>query len=307
MKTITINRFSDYIKKRYGGRVQKISLDASMTCPNRDGSKGIGGCTYCNNESFAPLHGTQLEIQDQIKESIERISKRYPQVTRYLAYFQAYSNTYEDPKKLRTLYHQALQHPQVIGLNIGTRPDCLGPDILDLLEEFSKITDLTLELGLESFNDQTLLNINRGHDVACFKEALHELGKRKISVCCHLILGLPGDGDYGSWADELGQYPCVDYVKLHQLHVVKGTQMASQYLKKPFDLPSQEQYFEDLILFLEHLSPRIVVQRLFAHSPDHLTLSPQWKRSPGELEQELEKVMMMRQTYQGRLWPKTEL
>ncbi len=228
------NDFGKYMRSRFNGRVQKLSINAGFTCPNRDGSKGTGGCTFCNNETFKPAYCQPLmSVTNQVEKGIQLFSVRHPD-TRYLAYFQAYTNTYGDLPQLSALYEEALAVPGVVGLIVGTRPDCLPESLLDYFEELQKRAYLTVELGIESTNDQTLVKVNRGHDFSCTQEAVRRLVDRNILVGAHLILGLPGETreDMLLHADKVSQLP-INYLKVHQLQYVRGSVMGQDYLDHP--------------------------------------------------------------------------
>ncbi len=297
-----INFYAEYMKRTYGQRIQKVSVEAGFTCPNRDGKVATGGCVYCNNESFSPLLNRQLSIADQIANNIISMKRRYKKAKQYIAYFQSYSNTYGALEHLKDLYSQALSHPDVIGLAIGTRPDCINDEILNYLSELSQEYDITIEYGLESKNDTTLKNINRGHDYQCFLDAVAKTAKYKIKICAHIIVGLPGE-ERAEWIDtakELSKLP-IDFLKIHQLHIVKDTVLGTQYQKAPFPLLSENEYIDIMVEFLEHLDNRIVIQRIFGEAPSEVLLSPSWDKSISQLRIQIESIMDNKGTYQGRL------
>ena len=298
------NDYSAWFRQRFEGRVQKISLDAGFTCPNRDGSRGTGGCTYCNNKSFNPDYcRTEKIIEDQIIKGIQFFAAKYPTM-RYLAYFQAYSNTYASVEILRQAYEEALMHPEIIGLVIATRPDCLSEEILDLLQEFAGKCYVSLELGIESFKDETLQQINRGHNVQESVEAIHRIAQRGIDNCIHLILGLPGEGDedFIQYAKILSELP-VHSIKLHQLQIHKGTRMALDYQKNPegFHLFEVQEYADLVVRFLEHLSPRIFVQRFVSSAPAGMVIAPKWGLKNYEFVAKVDKLMKERDSWQGKM------
>lgn len=299
------NDFSSFFREKFDGRVQKISLDAGFTCPNRDGNRGKGGCTYCNNKTFNPSY-CQLEksLTSQVLEGVNFFSKKYDTM-RFLAYFQAYSNTYAPVEILRNLYEEALQHPKVIGLVIATRPDCLGDEVLDLLEELSRKYYVLVELGLESVKNETLNRINRGHSWEESVRAINETARRGINNCAHLILGLPGenDADFMEQARIISDLP-VQSIKLHQLQIHKGTVMAHQYAEKPeqFRLFTVEEYADLVVRYLEQLNPAIVVQRFVSFAPAGMVIAPQWGLKNFEFVAKVEKLLQERDTWQGRLW-----
>lgn len=297
------NDYSAYFRKRFEGRVQKISLDAGFTCPNRDGSKGLGGCTYCNNKSFNPDYcRIEQNIAAQIDKGIAFFSAKYPSM-RYLAYFQAYSNTYAPVDILRQSYEEALRHPGVIGLVIATRPDCLSDEVLDLLTEFSERCYVSIELGIESFKEETLQRINRGHTAQESIDAIHRIAERKIDNCVHLILGLPGeeDADFLAHAGILSVLP-VQSLKLHQLQIHKGTQMAREYRDNPaaYDLFEVEQYADLVVRFLECLSPDIIIQRFVSSAPAGIVIGPNWGLKNYEFVAKVDKLLMERDSWQGK-------
>ncbi len=296
------NRFSDYQRKRYGERVQKVTVDAGFTCPNRDGTKGLGGCIYCNNESFNPgYNSASKSITLQIEEGIEFLKRRYKNVRKFIVYFQPYSNTYAPLDILKRYYEEALSHPEVVGLTIGTRPDCVDEAKIAYLESLARDYDITIEYGLESISDQTLKRINRGHDVRCYLEALELTKNRGIKICTHIIFGFPWENEdlWLQTAQWLSDKP-FDFLKVHQLHVVKNTALERLYRKKPFDFLSPEAYIDLIIRFLERLNPRIVIQRLFGEAPPRTLVAPHWGVRNTQLVQMLEHEMIRRNTWQGK-------
>ena len=298
------NDYSAYFRRRFEGRVQKISLDAGFTCPNRDGLRAVGGCTYCNNKSFNPDYCRLEEnISAQIVKGIEFFSAKYPTM-RYLAYFQAFSNTYAPVSILRQSYEEALRQPGVIGLVIATRPDCLSDEILDLLSEFAAKCYVSIELGVESFKEETLQRINRGHTVQESITAIQKIATRGIDNCIHLILGLPGetDEDFIEMADTLSRLP-VQSIKLHQLQIHKETRMAKEYRDHPevYDLFDVTGYADLVVRFLEHLSPDIIVQRFVSSAPAGMVIGPNWGLKNYEFVAIVEKLLEERDSWQGRL------
>ncbi len=297
------NSYSSYLKKKYGERIQKISVNGNFSCPNRDGTVGTTGCSYCNNESFSPaLALGDISVGDQIEIGIERLKKRY-KVRKFIAYFQSYSNTYAPLKRLKTLYQQALEHPDVIGLSIGTRADCIDAEKLAYLAELNRDYDITIEYGIESVLDDSLKRIGRGHDYRCTVETLKLTQEYGIDSCGHIILGFPWESreHLVHTAKVLAKLP-LKFLKIHQLHIVKGSVMGDNYQQDPdkFSLMSQEQYIELLIEFLEYLHPDMIIQRLFGEAPAELLLSPSWGETVSELTNILSKQMKNRDTYQGK-------
>ncbi len=299
MEKLPYNSYARYIKKTFGQRVQKISIDAGFTCPNRDGSAGVGGCTFCNNDSFSHFNNS-TNLNTQIADSITHYQKFKPELDKFFVYFQSYSNTYAPLKELEKLYLEALEHPNVIGLCIGTRADCIDKEKISFLEELAKTYDITIEYGLESTSDETLKKINRGHDLQCFKRALDMTHGRDIKICSHLILGFPWEDEKQmiESADFMSGLP-IDFLKLHQLHIVKQTKMGNDYIKKPFKLLNQDEYFHILKEFLIRLRGDIVLQRFFGNAPKELMLSPHWEESISELNNRLIKEMTNEGLSQG--------
>jgi len=299
------NDFPTYFKDKFKQRVQKVSVDAGFTCPNRDGKKALNGCSYCNNKTFKPGYcRLDKSIAEQINQGVEFFSKKN-KIFQFLAYFQAYSNTYAPLDVLRSRYEEALSNPNVIGLVIGTRPDCLSDEVLDYLEGLSKKVYVMLEFGVESVNDSTLLQINRGHLFADAQWALDETARRGIHNCAHLILGLPGESreDLLNQAREISKTP-VENLKLHQLQIHKGTQMAVEYRNDPdrFSLFSMEEYLDLVVDYLELLRPTIVVERFVSQAPGDMLIAPKWGVKNFEFVAKLEKRLEQRNTWQGRLW-----
>jgi len=298
------NRFVDFQRKHYGERVQKVTVDAGFTCPNRDGTVAKGGCIYCNNESFNPCYNSASKsIRQQIDEGIEFLKRRYKGVRKFIVYFQPYSNTYAPLETLKRYYEEALSHPEVIGLTIGTRPDCVDEAKIAYLESLAKDYDITIEYGLESISDETLKKINRGHDVQCYLDALEMTRNRGIKICTHIIFGFPWETEelWLQTADWLSDKP-FDFLKVHQLHVVVGTALERMYRKQPFDFMSPQQYIDLIIRFLERLNPRIIIQRLFGEAPPRTLVAPHWGVRNTQLTRMLEQEMERRDTWQGKNW-----
>jgi radical SAM protein (TIGR01212 family) len=299
------NDFSGYFRIKFTGRVQKISIDAGFTCPNRDGSRGTGGCSYCNNQTFSPAYcNLEKSVSDQLAEGIKFFSKKYISM-KYLAYFQAYSNTYAPLENLKMLYEEALTHPEVIGLVIATRPDCLTTEILDYLQELARKHYIMLEFGLESHMNSSLEKMNRGHSFEESVWALKETAGRNIHNCAHLILGLPGETeeDFLDQAKTISKLP-VENLKLHQLQIHKGTRMYREFLANPnkFRMFTVGEYLELVVKYLELLNPRIIVERFVSEAPDDLLVAPRWGLKNFEFTAKLEKLLEERNTWQGRLF-----
>ena len=294
-------------RRLYGERLQKLVLDAGFTCPNRDGTVGTGGCTYCDNAAFHPGYSTPGKpLLQQIDEGIEFHRGRYPKVTRYLAYFQAYSNTYGPLERLKRLYLEALSHPAVAGLVIGTRPDCIDEEKLDFLASLAACGKvIVVEYGIESCRDETLRRINRGHDFECARRAVEMTAARGIDVGAHFILGLPGE-TRGMMLDQcrtISALPLTS-VKFHQLQIVKGTRMEKEYAACPGDFyrPGLEEYLDLVIDILERLRPDLSIERVAGEVPPRFVTETPWGliRNDGILRL-LDKRLEERDTFQGRL------
>jgi uncharacterized protein len=297
--------FQDFLSENFGNKVQKISINAGFTCPNRDGSKGYGGCTYCNNQTFNPAYCiSEKSVKTQLEEGIRFFARKYPEMD-YLAYFQAYTNTYGTFDHLKSLYEEALNVPGVKGLVIGTRPDCMPDDLLEYLAGISKRKFVLVEFGVESTLNRTLKLINRGHDFECSSEAIIRTAIKGIPVGAHVIFGLPGESpdDIVNNAKALNGLP-LSTIKLHQLQIIRGTKLAAQIEEKPdFVIRySAEEYADMVIKFLENLKPEIAVERFVSQSPPELLISPDWGLKNYEFTHMVEKKMRDKATYQGRLF-----
>ena len=298
--------YSTYIKQKFGQRIQKLSINAGFTCPNIDGTKGKGGCTYCNNNTFNPKYCKPIKpIHKQIEEGISFFSKIYKS-QKYLAYFQAYTNTYALIEELKEKYKQALEHQDVIGLVIATRPDCITSDILDYLENLaSDGYFIKLEFGLESTKNKTLDLINRCQKHEDAIKAFNIAKNRGILLGGHIILGLPGEErvDFLNHAREINKLP-INTLKIHHLQIVKHTMMAFQYKKNPagFTFFTVNEYLDLIIKFLEILNPDIIIERFFSESPEDLLIAPKYGIKNFELVHKIEKLLNTRNTWQGRLF-----
>lgn len=297
------NEFSDFLKDVFPGKVQKISLNAGFTCPNRDGMKGFGGCTYCNNQTFSPEYcHTEKSITRQLEEGVAFFARKYPEM-RYLAYFQAYTNTYDATERLIAKYEEALRFPGVCGLIVGTRPDCMPDDLLDYFSDLSKHSFVLVEYGVESTLDKTLRRINRGHTYAEAEEAIRRTASRGIYTGAHLILGLPGESreEILSHAGSISKLPLTT-LKLHQLQLIRNTRMAKEFEESPadFHLYSVDEYIDLVIDFVERLNPDIVVERFVSQSPKELLIAPDWGLKNYEFTAKVLKRFAERNTWQGR-------
>lgn len=299
------NEFSAYLRSVFGCKVQKITLDGGFTCPNRDGTKGWGGCTFCNNQTFNPAYcHRHKSITEQMKEGIGFFAHKYPSM-KYLAYFQAYTNTYGSIEELQERYEAALKVEGCVGIVIGTRPDCMPESLLDYLEKLNRKTFVLVEYGIESTDDATLLRINRGHDYACAADAVKRTAARGIPVGVHIIIGLPGESaeNLQRQASLLSELP-ITTLKLHQLQLIRGTRMATEYEESPGDfcLFEMNDYIETVIDYIERLRPDIVLERFASQSPKELLIAPDWGVKNYELVEKIKHRMRERSTYQGRLY-----
>lgn len=302
---IRYNEFADFLKQFFPFKTQKISVNAGFTCPNRDGSKASGGCTYCNNHTFSPEYTHKIRtVTEQLSDGVEFFSQKYPEMY-YLAYFQSYTNTYADVNKLRDLYEEALRVKKVVGLVISTRPDCMSDEVLNLLEEISKKTFLLLEFGVESTIDATLDYINRAHTYAESADAIRRAAARGINVGAHLILGLPGESreQILSHATEISKLP-LKTVKMHQLQLHKYTKMLEQYQNEPerFHFFEQDEYIDLAIDFTERLNPQFFIERFVSQAPKELLILPKWGTKNAVFIHQLHKRMEEREARQGRLF-----
>jgi radical SAM protein (TIGR01212 family) len=300
------NDYSSFLKNKFAERVQKISLDTGFTCPNSDGSKGVGGCTYCNNNTFNPDYcKPEKSITQQLKEGVDFFASKY-KAQQYLAYFQAYTNTYADISLLKKMYHEAVEHPGVIGLVIGTRPDCINEEIVAILEEIAQNHYVSLEFGVESTLNRTLEIVNRCHTFEETKAAYELAKNRRIHLGAHMILGLPGESreEMLNHAVELSKLP-INSLKLHQLQIVKNTMMAFQYKHKPemFNLFGLEDYLEFITDFVGLLRPDIIIERFSSQSPTDLLIAPYWGGLKNfELVAKVEKRLEEKNSWQGKFY-----
>ena len=301
------NAYSNYFRSLYGARVQKVSVDAGFTCPNRDGTRGTGGCTYCNNDAFNPSYCIpEKSVTQQIDEGMQFHRWRYSEAVSYLAYFQAFSNTYAPLEKLKELYEEALNHPGVIGLIIGTRPDCIDDEKLAYLKELSLKYYIAVEYGIESCYNRTLKRINRGHT---FEEAVEAVGKTAasgINTGAHFIFGLPGESrdEMLRQAHVISALP-LKTVKFHQLQIIKGTMMEKEFQQDPagFELFTWDEYLLFIIRFLERLNPAFVVERFTGEAPPRFLTGEGWgKKRSDQIVGLVERKMEELDTWQGRLF-----
>ena len=295
--------YSFFLRQRFGGRVHKVSLDAGMTCPNVDGTVARGGCTFCDNRSFSPSRRLPRQtIAEQLEEGIRRVGRWYG-AEHFLAYFQAATNTYAPVARLRTLYEAALAHPQVVGMAIGTRPDCVPDDVLDLLSEIAGRTYLSVEYGMQTIHDRSLDWMNRGHHHDAFLDAMARSRGRGFEICAHVILGLPGEShaDMLATARELSRL-APDAVKIHNLYAVKNTPLADQVARGEVTLIERAEYVRTLVDFLELLPPDCVVERISGDAPPDYFVGPAWCLDKPAVRNAVDAEMLRRDSWQGKAW-----
>ena len=298
------NDYGSYLRSFFPDfKVQKLSVNVGLTCPNRDGSKGRGGCTYCLNSSFSPRYVGKGGVTQQLEAGKHFFGEKYPNM-KYLAYFQSYTNTYSSLEHLVALYEEALATPDIVGLVVATRPDCVEPDVLDYLAEVSRRKFVAIEFGVESTLDTTLGRVHRGHTFKEAEAAIRATAERGIMVGAHLIIGLPGEGllDFETHIDLLSKLP-ITTLKLHQLQILKGTIMAHQYLEHPeeFGLFTPEEYVEVICQLLRRLPRRIYVDRFVSQSPPELLIAPKWGWKNYQFVHLVERRMLENEWQQGDL------
>ncbi len=294
------NDFASWISKRFNFKVQKISIDAGFTCPNRDGLVGFGGCTFCDNNTFNPSYCDKTKsITTQIKEGKNFFKRKYPNM-RFLAYFQAFTNTYGDIDTLKAKYYEALSQEDVVGIVIGTRPDAVNDKILDFLEDLSKKTLVIVEYGIESTSNETLKKINRGHSFECSQNAIISTSQRGIIVGGHVILGLPNEDEKEILlqAKLISTLP-LDILKIHQLQIIKGTSLEKEYQKKPFHLYLVDEYIELLSKYISYLKPDLVLDRFVSQAPKELIVGPDWGLKNYEFTSRFMNYLLKNGIYQG--------
>lgn len=299
---LRFHNYGSFLRRRLGGPAARISVEAGFTCPNRDGTRGTGGCLYCNNESFT--HGVLfpgLPVEEQVRRTIASHA-RLKGFRRLLVYFQPYTNSHAPPETLERTYRSAFCHPDVVGIVVGTRPDCLGRDVLDLLGRIAKERYVAVEIGLQSISDVVLAGVNRGHTVCEFMEAVAAVRERKIDVGVHLIYGLPGDirENFVAAAGLLSDLG-VQGVKLHHLHVVAGSGLERPFRRGEVRVPGYEEYVGACADFLERLSPEVAVLRLMGSAPPEVLLAPVWEKGSREMSRDLAAELRRRGTWQGSL------
>lgn len=292
----------DYmLRETFGEKVYKVTLNGGMSCPNRDGKLGSRGCIFCSAGGSGDFAAdAELSVTEQINSQIAVLSAKRP-IHKYIAYFQAYTNTYAPVEYLRRIFFEAISHPSVVALSIGTRPDCLGEEVLELLDELNQIKPVWVELGLQTIHERTAAYIRRGYQLGCFEEAVSNLRKRNIQVIVHTILGLPGESSEDILATmEYLNKKDIQGIKLQLLHVLKGTDLADDYLAGKFQVYEREEYLDLLIECLEHLDPSIVIHRMTGDGPEKLLIAPRWASRKREVLNLLHHEMKVRTSWQGK-------
>ena len=293
--------FGQYLRDRFGQRIGKISLDAGHTCPNRDGTVGTEGCTFCRPDTFA---GNKLlhthAVQGQIAHASAYLLENY-RYHKYLAYFQTYTNTHAPAPALRALYQSALSMPDIVGIAIATRPDCLSEEILEILSELNDQTYLLVELGLQSAHDKTLRYINRGHDYACFAESCRSLRRRNIDICTHIIAGLPGE-DLSMMLETIRQLNSLEIqgIKIHQLQIIEGTAMAQEHAAGTISTLELHEFLDWIPLIVAEISPETAIHRLFSRAAKQSIISPKWGKTRQQIQIAIEKQLEKTTTWQGK-------
>lgn len=299
------NAYSNYFRKQFGQRVQKLSIDAGFTCPNRDGSKGRGGCTYCDNNAFNPSYCDPAKpIGQQIREGMDFHAWRYKKPGKYLAYFQAYSNTYAPLDELKKIYDQALAFPEIAGLVIGTRPDCIDDEKLEYFADLSKTHYVIIEYGIESCYDRTLEHINRKHSFEESRTAIEKTAAAGLKAGAHLIFGLPGESreEMMAEAEIISRLPLTN-IKFHQLQIIKGTRMEKEYREKPDDFQffGLEEYISFIVDFIERLNPAFIIERFAGEVPPRFQAGPGWGMIRNEqIVEMVEAELERRSSFQGK-------
>jgi radical SAM protein (TIGR01212 family) len=293
--------FSRFLRERFGAKVYRATVDGGFTCPNVDGTVTVGGCVYCDNRSFSPnRRQPRVPVREQVRRGVDLLQKRYG-AQKFLAYFQAATNTHAPVEKLRRLYDEALDHPQVVGLAVGTRPDSVPEPVLDLLQGYARDRFVCLELGLQSMHNRSLDWMNRGHHFDAFVDAVGRCQGRGLDLCAHVILGLPGEShaDMLATADALAAMP-IQGVKIHNLHVVRNTPMEKMYHAGEVPMLEREEYVEVLCDFLERLSPAMVIHRLSGDAPPDYLIAPKWCLDKPALLRAVQEEFERRQSWQGK-------
>ncbi|MGY8768688.1 MAG: TIGR01212 family radical SAM protein [Pirellulales bacterium] len=295
--------YNFFLRKKFGQRIQKISLDAKFTCPNVDGTVAQGGCTFCDNRSFSPSRRVPIyDISDQIEDGMRRLKARY-KVDKFISYFQPATNTYAPVERLRPLYEQAINHEKVVGMAIGTRPDCVPDDVMDLLEEMASKTFLSVEYGMQTIHNRSLDWMNRGHHHDALLDALERSKGRGFEICVHAIIGLPGEShdDIMATADAIGDLN-IDSVKIHNLYCVKNTPLADDVALGKVQLMELDEYATTLVDFLERIPPHLLVERTIGDAPRDYFIGPQWCLDKQAALRKIEAEFERRDTWQGKYY-----
>lgn len=303
MNTPYYNDYGTWIRRQFEFRVQKISIDAGFTCPNRDGRISTGGCIYCDNRTFNPSYcQRRLSVSNQLAEGKQFFARKYPDM-KYLAYFQAFTNTYAPIAQLKALYEEALQVEDIVGIVIGTRPDCVSDELLDYLAELNERTFVLVEYGIESTNNDTLLRINRGHSFEQSVSALERTHQRGLLTGAHIILGLPGEDAAESLrqAPILSQLP-IDILKIHQMQIIRGTRLAEEFEREPFHIYTVDEYIELIAQYIQRLRPDMVLERFVSQSPKELLIAPHWGLKNYEFTNKLVNYLKAKDIHQGQLF-----
>jgi radical SAM protein (TIGR01212 family) len=297
--------YSEFLKNKFGSKVYKVSVDAGFTCPNIDGKVAVGGCTYCNNASFTPKYVTKLlSIKQQVIKGIENVKKHNKNANRFIIYFQPHTNTYAPVEILEKFYKEALlSSNEIVGLSIGTRPDSIDEEIIKMIESIAKSYFVTVEYGIESIYNKTLDWVNRGHHYSAVINAMSITKNRGIYIGSHIMLGFPTETkeEIIKSAEEISELP-INFLKIHNLHIVKHTALAKTYQKNPFHIFNYEEYLDLICEFIQRISPNIIIERLFADTPRELLIAPNWGKSHIQILQGIEKEMENRNIYQGKFY-----
>jgi radical SAM protein (TIGR01212 family) len=299
---LRFHSYNHFLRLKFGGRVQKVSVDAGFTCPNVDGTVTTGGCTFCDNRSFSPSRRLpRAGILGQIDQSVARMRRRYENCDSFLAYFQPASNTYAPVERLRPLFQEALTHPKVVGLAIGTRSDCVPDDVLDLLAELAQVAYISVEYGMQTMHDRSLEWMNRGHDHRSFLDAVERSRGRGFEICAHVILGLPGEShrDMLATARELARVN-VDAVKIHNLYCVKNTRLADQVAAGEVALMERDEYVRTVVDFIELLPPTMIIERTTGDAPPDYFVGPSWCLDKPAAKRAIDAEFVRRDSWQGK-------
>lgn len=296
-------KYSHFLRQRFGQKIHRVTVDGGFTCPNVDGTVAVGGCVYCDNRSFSPNRRLpKIPILHQLDRGIRIVDELY-RPDDYLVYFQAATNTYAPVDKLRRLYDEALSHPRARGIIIGTRPDCVSDEVLDLIESYTAKYFVAIEYGLQSIHQRSLDWMNRGHDADCFFDAVSRTKGRSIDISAHVILGLPGESKEEMLATiDAVANAGIDGIKIHNLHVVSDTPMEAQYRRGEIPIIERDDYLDLLVEVLQRLPPELVIHRLTGDAPSEYLIAPLWVQRKAELLQALDRLLKQRDTWQGKDW-----